>query len=85
MLASRVTRVTRSPVLAPSTRPSGRASTVRTMYSRASASRSWPKSTDIRSARKVSRACITTTAATASASPFTVAVAAPAPDTLSTR
>ena len=37
---SRVTRVTRSPLLALSTRPSGRARIVRTMYSRADDSRS---------------------------------------------
>ncbi len=37
---SRVTRVTRSPVLAPSTRPSGSRSTVVTMNSRADDSRS---------------------------------------------
>ena len=43
VLTSRVTRVTRSPELALSTRPSGRPSTVRTMCSRASASTSWPK------------------------------------------
>ena len=40
VLTSRVTRVTRSPELALSTRPSGRPSTVRTMCSRASASTS---------------------------------------------
>ncbi len=70
---SRVTRVTRSPELAASTRPNGRPSTVRTTYSRASASTSWPNSTDIRSARKVISAWTTITPATARASPFMVA------------
>ena len=40
VLTSRVTRVTRSPVLALSTFPKGSPSTVRTTYSRASASKS---------------------------------------------
>ena len=43
MPTSRVTRVTRSPVLALSTAPSGSRRIVRTMYSRAVESRSWPK------------------------------------------
>ena len=45
---SRVTRVTRSPVLAPSTRPSGRARIVSTMNSRADDSRSCPKTAEVR-------------------------------------
>ena len=58
---SRVTRVTRSPVLALSTRPSGSARIVRTTYSRADDSRSWPKIVEVRWARKVSRAWVQTT------------------------
>ena len=50
---SRVTRVTRSPVLALSTAPSGSRRIVRTMNSRAVESRSWPKSVDVRCATKV--------------------------------
>ena len=45
---SRVTRVTRSPVLAPSTRPSGSRRITSTMYSRADDSRSWPKIVEVR-------------------------------------
>ena len=45
---SRVTRVTRSPVLAPSTRPSGSRRIVSMMYSRADDSRSWPKIVEVR-------------------------------------
>ena len=58
---SRVTRVTRSPVLAPSTAPSGRRRIVRTMNSRAVESRSWPKSVEVRWARNVNAACASTT------------------------
>ena len=58
---SRVTRVTRSPVLALSTRPSGSRRIVRTMYSRADDSRSWPKIVEVRWARKVSSAWAHTT------------------------
>ena len=58
---SRVTRVTRSPLLALSTRPSGSGRIVRTMYSRADDNRSWPKIVEVRWARNVSRACVQTT------------------------
>src|SRR6476620_796680 len=53
---SRVTRVTRSPVLAPSTAPSGSRRIVRTMNSRAVESRSWPKSVEVRWATQVKTA-----------------------------
>ena len=59
---SRVTRVTRSPLLALSTLPSGRERIVRTMYSRADDNRSWPNTVDVRWARNVSRAWVQTTA-----------------------
>ena len=84
VLTSRVTRVTRSPVLALSTLPSGSPRTVRTTYSRASDNKSWPKITDIHSAKKIKKACITTTPATASASPLRVAVEVPPAETVST-
>ena len=71
VLTSRVTRVTKSPVLALSTFPRGRPSTVRTTYSRASESRSWRNSVDIHSAKKVRIAC-SNAPAPASASPFSV-------------
>ena len=64
---SRVTRVTRSPLLALSTRPSGRARIVRTMYSRADDSRSWPKTVEVRWARNVSSAWAQTTPTTSRA------------------
>ena len=64
---SRVTRVTRSPVLALSTWPSGSRRMVRTMYSRADASRSCPKSVEVRWAKKVKSACMITTPTTSSA------------------
>ena len=64
---SRVTRVTRSPVLALSTWPSGRRRIVCTTYSRADASRSCPKSVEVRWAKKVKSACVTTTPTTSSA------------------
>ncbi len=82
---SRVTRVTRSPELALSTRPSGSASTVRTTYSRAAASTSWPKTAEVRRARKIITAWTTTTPATASASPFRVAANVPGAAAWSTR
>ena len=50
---SRVTRVTRSPVLALSTAPSGSRRIVRTMYSRAMDRRSWPNSVEVRWATNV--------------------------------
>ncbi len=65
---SRVTRVTRSPVLALSTAPSGSRRIVRTMNSRAVESRSWPKSVDVRCATKVKPACASTTPTITSAS-----------------
>ena len=65
---SRVTRVTRSPVLALSTWPSGSRRMVRTMYSRADASRSWPNRVEVRWARNVRNAWATTTTTTSSAS-----------------
>ena len=68
---SRVTRVTRSPVLAPSTRPRGSRRIVSMMYSRAEASRSWPNSVEVRWPRKVNSDCATTTARITSASEVT--------------
>ena len=64
---SRVTRVTRSPLLALSTRPSGRARIVRTMYSRAEETRSWPKTVEVRWATNVSDAWAQTTQTTSTA------------------
>ena len=65
---SRVTRVTRSPVLALSTAPSGSRRIVRTMYSRAVESRSWPKIVEVRCAMNVSAAWSSTTPTMARAS-----------------
>jgi hypothetical protein len=65
---SRVTRVTRSPVLALSTAPSGSRRIVRTMNSRAVDSRSWPNSVEVRCATKVNAACAITTTMMTSAS-----------------
>ena len=64
---SRVTRVTRSPLLALSTRPRGSARIVRTMYSRADDSSSWPKTVEVRWARNVSSAWAQTTPTTSTA------------------
>ena len=75
---SRVTRVTRSPLLALSTRPSGSARIVRTMYSRADDSRSWPKTVEVRWARNVSRAWVQTTPTTSRARVFSDDAASPA-------
>ena len=58
---SRVTRVTRSPVLALSTAPSGSLRIVRTMNSRALDRRSCPNSVDVRWARNVKPAWASTT------------------------
>ena len=74
---SRVTRVTRSPELALSTLPSGSRSTVATTYSRAAASRSCPKITDISRAKNVRAAWTTTTPATATAKLVSTAAAVP--------
>src|SRR4029453_13991454 len=81
---SRVTRVTRSPVLALSTLPNGSPRTVCTTYSRASDSKSWPKITDTHSAKKVKIACIATTPVTASARPSSVDAKVPPADAAST-
>ena len=75
---SRVTRVTRSPLLALSTRPSGRARIVRTMYSRADDSRSWPNTVDVRWATNVSRAWAQTTPTISRASELSDDAASPA-------
>ena len=75
---SRVTRVTRSPLLALSTRPSGRARIVRTMYSRADDSRSWPKTVEVRWARNVSSAWAQTTPTISRASELSDDAASPA-------
>ena len=75
---SRVTRVTRSPLLALSTRPSGRARMVRTMYSRADDSRSWPKIVEVRWATNVSRAWAQTTPTISNASELSDVSASPA-------
>ena len=59
---SRVTRVTRSPVLAPSTRLSGSRRIVPTTYSRADASRSCPKSVEVICPANVNSVWASTTA-----------------------
>ena len=64
---SRVTRVTRSPVLAPSTRLNGNRRIVSTTYSRIEASRLWPNNVDVICPTKVNMACATTTATMTSA------------------
>ncbi len=65
---SRVTRVTRSPVLAPSTRLSGSRKIVSTTYSRIEANRFWPNSVEVSWPAKVNAAWATTTATITSAS-----------------
>src|SRR4051794_40085206 len=65
---SRVTRVTRSPVLAPSTRLSGSRRIVSTTYSRMDASRFWPNSVEVTWPANVKTACATTTATISNAS-----------------
>ncbi len=75
---SRVTRVTRSPLLALSTRPSGRERIVRTMYSRADDNRSWPNTVDVRWARNVSSAWVQTTATISTARALSDEPASPA-------
>ena len=75
---SRVTRVTRSPLLALSTRPSGSLRMVRTMYSRADDSRSCPKIVEVRCARNVSSAWVQTTPTTSRARVFSDDAASPA-------
>ena len=73
---SRVTRVTRSPELAVSTRDSGSRRMARTTYSRADARTSWPRNAELTWAAKVISPWTTTMPPTSSAMELAAAIAA---------